>query len=280
MKKTAVVALLVVAGLFVACTAFAADEPQYTRVKTPDLIGKQVRNPAGIVLGKLDDYVINLKDGTVVYGVLHYGDTLGFGGKLFAIPPQALSLAPDLKAVVLDVDKGDLDKEKGFDANKWPTSPDDRWGKKSSPKKDEPKKDEPRKDEANKDKKDEANRDEDKAFHLRRVTSLMGTAVKNTKGEELGTVQGFALDMKDNKVVYAGMSYGGVVGIGAKYFAIPWGALVFESPTLKAGDRAFIIDIAKEELEKGQGFDPKMWPTEPDSSFKVGGTKNEPPKKP
>jgi len=280
MKKIAAVACAVIAGLLLAGVAAAADQPTFTTVKTPDLIGKQVRNSAGTVLGKVDDYVISIKDGTLVYGVLHYGDTLGFGGKLFAVPPQALALSGDQKYVVLDADKNDLDGAAGFDANRWPTAADERWGKHgNAPKKDDNRKDD-KKDDA---KKDDANKppskdDENKAMHLRRVTSLVGTAVKNERAEDLGTVQGFAFNMKDNKVIYAAMSYGGVAGIGSKYFAIPFEALKFESPTLKAGDKAFLVDYSKEELEKAPGFDPKNWPTEADSRFRTD--KKDPNKKP
>lgn len=268
MKKALVVGL-VLAGLLNVVPAFAEDNI-YTIVRSQDLIGKQVKNEAGAVLGKVEDYVINIKDGSVVYAVLQNGDTLGFGGKLFAIPPQAMMLSKDLKNVVLNVDKDELDKATGFDANKWPSEPDARWGKgkaSSTPdRKDEPKK--------------EGNKDEDKIAHLRRVSSLMGTTMKNEKGEDLGSMQGVVFDFKDKngKVLYAALAYGGVAGVGSKYFAVPWEALKYEAPTLKAGEHAFVINVDKSDLENAKGFDTKSWPTKPDTMF----TKNNktPDKKP
>jgi sporulation protein YlmC with PRC-barrel domain len=272
MKKTALAAGLALAGLLVVGQAFAADESPYTIVRTQDLIGKQVKNRAGTLVGKVEDYVINVKDGSIIYGVVHYGDTLGFGGKLFAVPPQALSLAQDQKAVMFDVEKDDLDKATGFDANRWPTEPDQRWAKKGPAPKDEPKKDdkkdEPKKDDAKKDdKKDDPKKDEEKAAHLRRVTSLNGTTVKGSNGEDLGSVQGMVFDLKKNKVLYAALAYGGVAGIGSKYFAVPWEAVTLESPTLKAGEKSFVISVTKAELDSAPGFDGKNWPTEPDKMF-------------
>jgi sporulation protein YlmC with PRC-barrel domain len=269
MKKTVLVASLALAGVLVASQAFAADDTPYTIVRTQDLIGKQVKNRAGAALGKVEDYVINVKDGSIVYGVVHYGDTLGFGGKLFAVPPQALSLAQDQKAVLFDAEKDDLDKLTGFDANRWPTEPDARWIKKGgSPTKDEPKKDEPKKDEPKKDdNKSDGKKDEEKAAHLRRVTSLNGTTVKGSNGEDLGSVQGMVFDLKKNKVLYAALAYGGVAGIGTKYFAVPWEAVTLESPTLKAGEKAFVLNVTKSELDSAPGFDGKNWPTEPDKMF-------------
>jgi len=269
MKPFSLGALLVIAGLLIAGQGYGADSP-YTIVRTPDLLGKQVKNAGGAVLGKVEDYVINLKDGAVVYAVLQHGDTLGFGGKLFAIPPQALSLAVDEKAVLLEVEKDDLDKALGFDANKWPTAADERWAKKGAPAKDQPKNEEAKKDDL---RKDDRSREEDKAAHLRRVTSLINTPVKNTKGEDLGSTAGLVFNMKDNKVLYVAMSYGGVAGLGSKYFAIPWGALTLESPTLKAGDKAFVLDATKEQLDRAPGFDGKMWPTVADETFTKAGKK-------
>jgi len=275
MKKIAVVVGLVVVALLMVSLTPAADAPAspYTIVRSLDLIGKTVKNRSGTVLGKVEDYVINIKDGTITYGVVLYGDTLGFGGKLFAVPPQALSLADDQKAVVIDAEKDDFDKAAGFDANKWPTEPDSHWGKKGTPPKD-PKKDDPKKDDP---KKDDPKKDDEKTTHLRRVTSLMGTSVRNTKGEDIGSIQGLVFSQKDNKVLYAAMNYGGVAGIGGKYFAVPWEALSLQSPTLKAGDRVFILDATKDQLERATGFDTKAWPLEADKQFSKGGTK-EPPK--
>jgi sporulation protein YlmC with PRC-barrel domain len=274
MKKTSWLAVLtlVAAGT---SAALAADSP-YTIVKSADLIGKQVKNSGGTVLGKVEDFVVNIKDGSMVYGVVQYGDTVGFGGKLFAVPPQALSLANDQKAVIFEAQKEDLEKAAGFDANKWPTEADKNFAKKggtTDPKKDEPKKDEPKKDDKKDEpKKDDSRKDDDAAAHLRRVSSLKGTAVKNMKGEDLGSIYDIVFNMKDGKIHYAAMSYGGVAGIGSKYFAIPWDAMSFQSPTLKAGERAFLIDSTKEELDKLTGFD-KTWPTEPDNRFSKGGKK-------
>lgn len=274
MRKSLWIAVLTLVAAAVS-TAWAADSP-YTIVKSADLIGKQVKNSGGTVLGKVEDFVVNIKDGSLVYGVVQYGDTVGFGGKLFAVPPQALSLANDQKAVIFEAQKEDLEKAAGFDANKWPTAPDKSFATKSGttePKKDEPRKEEPKEQPRKDDKKDDARKEDDAAAHLRRVSSLKGSTVKNMKGEDLGSIYDIVFDMKNSKILYAAMSYGGVAGVGSKYFAVGWDALSFQSPTLKAGERAFVLDATKEALDKATGFD-KTWPTEPDKQFSKGGTKD------
>ena len=57
------------------------------------------------------------------------------------------------------------------------------------------------------------------------------------------------------------VSFGGVLGMGDKYFALPW-------ETLKAGPGSdFIVDLDKDRLDNAPGFDKKNWPKMADSSW-------------
>jgi len=89
-----------------------------TVFRSVDLIGKAVRNAKGEQLGKVEDYVVDMKDGHVVYVAIGYGETLGFGGKLFAVPPQGVKLTDDWTAFVMNANKDDFEKAQGFDQNK------------------------------------------------------------------------------------------------------------------------------------------------------------------
>jgi Cu/Ag efflux protein CusF len=75
-------------------------------------------------LGKIDDLVINPADGQVIYAALSYGSVLGLGGKLFAVPWEALQLQPDGKTFVLNITKEELENAPGFDKGTWPQQPD------------------------------------------------------------------------------------------------------------------------------------------------------------
>jgi sporulation protein YlmC with PRC-barrel domain len=233
------------------------DDKEATVFRSVDLLGKRVTNAKGEALGQLEDCVVNMKDGHIVYAALAYGETLGFGGKLFAVSPKALRLSDDWKSYMLNVSKDDLDKAQGFDANKWPTSPDPRW---SMAKDDGGKKDGERKDGERKD----SEKKED--VHLRRLTSLSGLAVKNNDGETLGSAAGFGIDLEKHRVVYIAMAHGGVAGINAKYFAIPWEAAEFKSLTLNSG-RVFVVNATKNDFENQPGFDYKKWPNRSDMRF-------------
>jgi sporulation protein YlmC with PRC-barrel domain len=49
-----------------------------------------------------------------------------------------------------------------------------------------------------------------------------GTAVRNTSGDKVGTIERIMIDKRAGKVAYAVMSFGGFLGIGQDYVTLPW----------------------------------------------------------
>jgi sporulation protein YlmC with PRC-barrel domain len=88
------------------------------------LIGDPVRTPDGDDLGKIEDLMIDLDTGCIVYAVLSFGGFLGLGDKLFAIPWSALTVDLEEKCFRLDVDKETLQEAPGFNKNHWPQADD------------------------------------------------------------------------------------------------------------------------------------------------------------
>jgi sporulation protein YlmC with PRC-barrel domain len=94
------------------------------------------------------------------------------------------------------------------------------------------------------------------------ATSLQGNKVRNAKGEDLGKVEDFMLDTSTGEVSYAVLSFGGVMGIGDKLFAVPLQAM--RTDTEK---HEFILDESRERLEKAPGFDKDKWPETSDNKW-------------
>ena len=46
--------------------------------------------------------------------------------------------------------------------------------------------------------------------------------VVNKKGDNLGEVQTFVVDMKEGLIAFALVAFGGFLGITDKWFALPW----------------------------------------------------------
>jgi hypothetical protein len=52
-----------------------------------------------------------------------------------------------------------------------------------------------------------------------------GTAVRRSDGDKIGTIERVMIDKRSGKVAYAVMTFGGFLGIGDDYRALPWSVL-------------------------------------------------------
>lgn len=93
------------------------------------LTGDEVCNHKGEVLGDIKEIMLDMRSGRVAYAVLSYGGFLGMGEKLFAVPWNALTLDPENKRFVLNVEKDRLKDAPGFDKDQWPDMGDPSWSK-------------------------------------------------------------------------------------------------------------------------------------------------------
>lgn len=90
-----------------------------------------------------------------------------------------------------------------------------------------------------------------------RSSELIGLNVKNSQGQDLGEVEDFVIDVKDGRVAYLALSFGGFLGIGDKLFAVPFDQVKFHHGT----DETYVMyDISKERLANAPGFDSDNWP--------------------
>ncbi len=87
------------------------------------------------------------------------------------------------------------------------------------------------------------------------ASSIIGEKVHNEKEEHLGEIKDIMIDIITGKIEYMVIKFGGLLGIGIKYFAIPFG--LFRVDTNK---HLLIFNSKKEDLEKAPGFDMEHWP--------------------
>lgn len=95
------------------------------------------------------------------------------------------------------------------------------------------------------------------------ATTLTGTSVQNLQGEDIGNIKDLLIDLETGQVLYTVLSFGGFMGIGDDYFAIPLEALIFSDKE----EDLVKIDIDEETLENAPGFDKNNWPMQPDDDF-------------
>ena len=95
------------------------------------------------------------------------------------------------------------------------------------------------------------------------ASSVRGTTVRNPAGADLGSVKDLMIDMRDGGVRYAVLSFGGVLGIGDKLFAVP-----FESLAVDTESETLVLDVDESQLANAPGFDDNDWPDFANPAFR------------
>ena len=105
----------------------------------------------------------------------------------------------------------------------------------------------------------------DPGKRFRRVlaaSTLEGDTVRNPAGEDLGKIDEIMIDIPSGRVAYAVLSFGGVLRMGNKLFAVPWSVLKVDED-----EKCFVLDVDKPTLENAPGFDKDNWPDMADTSW-------------
>ena len=98
--------------------------------------------------------------------------------------------------------------------------------------------------------------------HFLTASTLTGDKVTNPKGESLGDLKDIMIDTDTGHIAYGVLSFGGVLGLGEKLFAVPWEALRVD------GERhELVLNVDKERLKDAPGFDKDNWPNFADTTF-------------
>ena len=92
--------------------------------------------------------------------------------------------------------------------------------------------------------------------------SIIGTNVKNQQGESLGDIKEMMVNTNDGSIAYVVLSFGGFLGMGDKYFAIP-----FEAFTIDSEKEIFVLNVDEETLKNAPGFDKDNWPSSANTAF-------------
>ena len=92
-------------------------------------------------------------------------------------------------------------------------------------------------------------------FKLLTATSIIGDKVHDEKDEHMGDIKDIMLNIKSGKIEYYIVEFGGFLGIGTKYFAIPFNLL-----SVDPVKRILVFKHSKKLLETAPGFNYDHWP--------------------
>lgn len=95
-----------------------------------------------------------------------------------------------------------------------------------------------------------------------KASEVTGVKVQNAEGDHLGTINEVVIDKLSGKVNYLVLDFGGILGFGNKYFAMPWNLFSYND---KEG--CFFINIDKDRLNNAPGFDKDHWPNFSDIKY-------------
>jgi len=85
--------------------------------------------------------------------------------------------------------------------------------------------------------------------HLIASDRVEGTVVYNPAGDRLGTIQNFMVDKVSGRAEFAVMQFGGLFGLGADYYPIPWSLLTFDPE--RGG---YVVDLDKTRLDQAPHY--------------------------
>lgn len=77
-----------------------------------------------------------------------------------------------------------------------------------------------------------------------RAKKVLGTSVKDTSGDKIGTVEDLVLDKQTNTILFAVVGFGGVLGMGEKFHPLPWAVLNYDED-----EDAYVVPYTKDELK-------------------------------
>jgi len=81
-----------------------------TSFRSGELVGAAVRSPQNEALGSVEDLVMSPQTGKIAYLVIARGGIFGIGEKYVPVPWEDFKVAPNANMLVLDSNKGAMDK--------------------------------------------------------------------------------------------------------------------------------------------------------------------------
>jgi sporulation protein YlmC with PRC-barrel domain len=209
------------------------------------LIGKEVRGSDNQKLGKIENFIVDLETGRILYAIIGSGGVAGVGEKKYAVAPGMFTETQG-KDTHLNMDKAkfagapeftkemDKDTELGkadFVFKTYQYFGQNAWWQGNTPA-------------------------SEGSFHnVHKVSDLIGMKVQNVSNQDIGKVDNVILDVPDARVLFVIFNPDRSLGLSENYYALPPNALTLGS------DRKFLVsDLGKEKLSAAPHFDKDNWP--------------------
>ena len=82
------------------------------------------------------------------------------------------------------------------------------------------------------------------------ASKVKGTAVYSNAGNKIGHVEDVVLDKQSDRIMFAALGFGGLMGMGEKYAPVPWSVLTYSKE--KGG---YVIPMPEEMLKEATAYE-------------------------
>lgn len=203
------------------------------------LIGMDVKNNQNEDIASVNDVILTPAGNQVAFVVLSSGGVAGIGASLTPVPWSAIQFAPTAEHLLFNIDKQRLEAAPSFKDDSWPNFTDANYvnqiyqhydlrapagyrAAQASGQGAAAGGQSPQQQGAG------WNPQQSSLWNVR-LSTILGSDVKNPSGEELGGITDIYIDINAGQLAYAIIGFGGFVGVGENNSAVPWSALAFNA---------------------------------------------------
>lgn len=205
--------------------------------KADQFIGRNIVNQQGDNIGKIEDLVVDLESGRILYALIGTGGLLGVGENVSAVPTRALNAAEGKNHLILDVDKDKLKNAPQFNRERARNLGDASFIREVYSYYNQP-----------------ASFDASGRFgNVHRVSDVLKMEVQNVSDEQIAKVHDLALDLSGHRLLYVILNPTRALDDSGSLYAVP-------PMVLTAGDKGTLVaNLDKNKIESAPKFKEANW---------------------
>ncbi|MEI9992900.1 MAG: PRC-barrel domain-containing protein [Rhizomicrobium sp.] len=81
------------------------------------------------------------------------------------------------------------------------------------------------------------------------ASKVKGTNVYDQSGDKIGHVEDIVLDKQSDRIMFAALGQGGVLGLGEKFFPVPWSMLGYSKDM-----GGYVVPVAQDVISKAPTY--------------------------
>ena len=209
------------------------------------VLGKRVDGSDGEKLGKIDDLVVDLQSGRILYAIVGSGGVLGAGEKKRAVPPELFTGSGESFRLNVDkqkfnsapeytreIDKALKEGQSDFAKGAYTYFGQSPWWEGGT-----------------------TSTHTANFSNAQKISDVKGMKVENSSNQTIGKIEDAALDLSAARIVFVIFSADRSLDLDGNLFALPPSSVTFSSD-----QKHLVADLTKEKLSAAPHFTKDSWP--------------------